>query len=192
MATLQSRVEDYVGTITDTTALTEWLNAGVKYLIGIMPKDALIRYATPITFTSNTGVNTTNKKVLDVIVNDRPSTEILYSQAGQAALSTSIHYATSLTPVYYVYSQLLCALPTGVSCKLIAVSYPSLTGSSTTIAEYPIEFIQAVVLYAAIQAEMQKLSVDEEDIELSESTLGKLKTEFAEFLQLHFNIGNAK
>lgn len=59
MSTFKTRVENWVGTITDTTALDIWLSNAVKWLISILPVDLLEQHAVDLTDTAGSSATFT-------------------------------------------------------------------------------------------------------------------------------------
>ena len=64
MSTLQSRIEDYIGqSYADTTALTNWLTAGAKQLVNIIPIDRAIDISNTVP-DIGTGIALSNYRII--------------------------------------------------------------------------------------------------------------------------------
>lgn len=154
MATLQSKVEDYVGTYSDTEALTNWLTQGARILIDLLPLEKLEKIATSANFTNSIAL--AYKKPLYVHVGGYEARDIPLGRKTQAAASGSIYYATATDPVSYVEGSNLSILPAGTG-TLVFVAYPIVSYNDTYVSLMPIELEQIVVLYTAIQCQVAKM-----------------------------------
>ena len=105
--------------------------------------------------------------------------------ADSASDSSSLHYATSTDPVYWVESNsesvsTLFVRPTPTAtqpAKINHISYPLINNGASAIANFPDEAEHLVVLRAAITAAEYKLSF-EEDIELYVPIIASLKLQY--------------
>ena len=149
MGTFQARTEDYVGTISDTAALADWFTAGAKRLIDLIPPEKLERFSTTLT-DSSSGVDVSAHRFIRAHKAGRGAVLIDAGLKTQAADSTSIFYGTATSPVCYLEATKAYVLPGGGS--IIAVSYPTVTYSASSISNFPTEWEQGVILFAAIQA----------------------------------------
>lgn len=61
--TLQTRIQVYTGTISDTTTMTDMINAGIKSVINAIPEEKIEKYASPSTDTG-TGVDVSSIRVV--------------------------------------------------------------------------------------------------------------------------------
>ena len=61
--TYQDRVQDYLGTLTDTTALSDQLSAGARKMIDLIPIGELEKFVSPLT-DSGSGVSVTSYRFL--------------------------------------------------------------------------------------------------------------------------------
>jgi len=149
MGTFQARTEDYVGSIADTTALADWFTAGAKRLIDLIPPEKLERFSTTLTDTGS-GIDISSHRFIRAHKAGRGAVLIDAGLKTQAADSTSIFYGTATSPVCYLEATKAYVLPGGGS--IIAVVYPTVTYSASSISNFPTEWEQGVVLFAAIQA----------------------------------------
>ena len=148
MSTLQDRISDYVGTVSDTTALTDQLTAGVKMFVNAIPPEKLDRYSADVT-DSGSGADITGHRIFRAHKSGYPAREIPATLKTMATLTGSIYYATTYSPVYCIEKTKGYVLPGGGS--LTGVAFPTVTYSSTSISGFPTEWEHGVVLYVAIQ-----------------------------------------
>lgn len=156
MGTYQARVEDYVGTVADTTALGDQLTAGAKLISDVLPLPKLEPYGTDLT-DSGTGVAITGYRVLGAHKSNYEANFISADMKARAADSGSIHYANARSPSAYITGGKIYVIPSGGTIR--AYAYPTVTYSASTISGFPTESDQGVVLYTAIQQCSGKLNV---------------------------------
>lgn len=172
MATFEERIEDYVGAISDTTFLSDVLTAGAKEIVNLLPERKLRDYTVDLT-DPGTGVAITGHRFLSANVSGRGTTEISSNLKAAVIDADSIHYATVKYPVHYFENGEVFIKPSGGTA--VAMAYPTVLYSASTITNFPTDLIQAVVLYGAIQAalrlENEALTtlIDESDIELRQA-----------------------
>jgi hypothetical protein len=155
MGTFQDRVQDYLGTIADTTALTDQLTAGVKVIADLLPLEKLEKFSTDTT-DSGSGATISGGRVIGAHKSYCPAILIPKEMKAKASDSGSIHYATATSPKFYIHESKGYVLPGGGSINLF--TYPTAAYNASTISGFPSEFEQAVVLYAAIQQAIGKLN----------------------------------
>lgn len=160
MATILSKIEDYIGTFGDTTALNNWLNAGAQFILMRLPKEAIMHLATPLEVPSG-GVSVYGKRVLEVHSNYYPSKEYPTSMKGRLISSSSIYKATETSPAHiydnaklYIYPSgghaIVVGLPTAINCAA--------DNDDTSFDVIPQDLKEAVILYACIQGQIYKLN----------------------------------
>jgi len=158
-ATLLARIEDYVGTQTDTAAIDEWILAACRWLITFIPEEEAAQHATSTTIT-NGSTSISNKRLLDVIRNGYRAIKAAPWMVGALADSGSIWSASSRSPRYIITDGgKITIYPTTGSPTITVLSLdtPSPTNASTSISTFPTSLEHAVVLYAAIQARLKQL-----------------------------------
>lgn len=155
MATYQVRVEDKIGNIGDTQAISDWLTAGAKYITNLLPPERIEKFTTTLT-DSGSGVSVTAYRVLSAHKSNYGARIVPHTLAAQVASSGSIHYAGSTDPVYYILNGLAYVKPGGGS--VIAMAYPTVAYSDSTISAFPADLDEGVVLYASIQGRIRQLS----------------------------------
>ena len=187
MATFQVQIEDLIGddvgaSSSDTAAMSDWLTAGAREVLEILPPNKLKRILSQDAFVNTIDVE--GKKVLTVTRNDgtidHPCREVLPSMRGRVIDSNYMEYATNTDPVYYVDNQLLTVKPdsSGSNQRLTFVnSAITVAYGDSAITSFPDEAEQAVVLYAARNG-MQRRIADAntaEDVELISGLLEQYK-----------------
>lgn len=193
MSSLQVRVEDYLtAVVTDTTALTDQLTAGARYLIDLLPEDKALAHTTTGTDNGTDGVDVSGSRVFGAY---KAGYDAPLKNPGDYARyidANSRFYATSVAPISYILNGKIYIKPGGGTVRLIA--YPTVLYSASTITGFPIEWEQAVVLYTAIQQVMSFLNYNtylatNKDIELAQEErqrltlqLEKLESQFKAIL----------
>ena len=165
MSTYQVRIEDKVGAVSDTAALSDFLTAGAKFIVNILPPNRLIKFTTNLT-DSGSGVSVTTSRVLGANKSGYGAREIPQSLIAQIANTSSIHYAGTTDPVFYILNGLAFVKPSGGT--VVAMAYPTVAYSDSTITAFPIDLDEGVVLYACIHGRLRQMS------DLTITTLGGL------------------
>lgn len=190
MSTFLARAEDLVGTLSDTTAVSDWLSAGAKYLIDLLPEDKADRMTSEVT-DAGSGISVTGHRVFSAYKSGYRAPIKDEEEYARYVDANSRFYATSITPVAYILNGLLFVKPGGGTGKVIA--YPTVVHGDTTITGFPTEWEQAVVLYAGIQGALAKLqsatlvytnwatyAETNKDIELAQEERAKLNLQLEE------------
>jgi len=176
-ASFKTRIGDLTGfASTDDTALSDWINDGIRELINSFSNDydLLAQCATKqSTFTSaaleseaeplNTG------KVLTVYMTDSGATypcrkinpnQKYYYADGSSFASAQMEQATVTDPVYYVQNNFINAIPSGKTVGYSEVQFPvaDLTAGTSGISGFPDEAEHLVVLYASTKSIQQMMS----------------------------------
>jgi hypothetical protein len=193
MATFQARVEDYVGTFSDTAALTDWLTAGARKLLDLLPKEKAYMYSTATAVVNDTTTINT-MRVLSCDRSGYECREIPPGRVGQTTDANSIWFAIATDPAYVIKDTKVNIYPTGGTPIAHTITYPTVAFGDSTLTGLPNYFEQMVVQYAAIQALEQLLNtaVDvEEDIEKASAVVAQLNTvkqEYERCLQIYFGL----
>lgn len=164
MASLKERIEQYVGTTGDDTALSNWLTQGAKFHLRLVPDQELIKYATEETVDSD-GLDISDMIVLSVDKEGAPSTEYPSRFKARLTDSDSIHKATEFSPAHIIRAGKLYVYPDGGTAE--AVTLPEVTFSDSEISELPTDLESATVLYAAIQEFVAKMQEQADNISIS-------------------------
>lgn len=162
--TFQDRVHDYVGAITDTGGLSEWLTAGARRVLELIPKEKAQRHMVPLTI-PDVGTSVTNYRVFDVVKSGFRARPIGPGMVAQAVLAGSLHQATTRDPAYAVSGGVLKVYPTSGGGIAEAIAFPQVWFSQSIISEFPKEAEDLVILYAAIQYLAASLSNHKADID---------------------------
>jgi len=155
MATFQVRVEDRVGSIGDTAALTDWLTASGRYLVNLIPLDRLQKYAVDLT-DAGSGVNISGHRILRAHKDNYKANQVDPGLAAQVIDSGSIHYATSKDPVWYAISNKGFVKPGGGIIP--GIPYPTIAYGDSAIASFPTDLDDGVVIHTCIQARLRQLT----------------------------------
>ena len=168
MADFKTRIDDLTGfASTDDVAIVDWLTAGAREIIDVLPMSKLERMSEVEEFTGNTPVE--DKKILDVLRKDENNSDILMPcrqidarQSGRAADSSYMEFATSSDPVYYLENKRLYTLPASAATddsKLVKINEDfTILATDTSIQNFPKEATNAVVLYASRNALMRLMN----------------------------------
>jgi phage host-nuclease inhibitor protein Gam len=155
MATFQTQVEDIIGSVGDTAALTDWLTAGAKYITDLLPEEKFANYTTNIS-DGGFGVSVAGYRLLRAHKQGYKARPVDPGLKAQVADSDSIHYATTTDPVFYIENGTLYIKPSGGTG--IGMIYPSVPYNAELIAGFPSELIHSVVLYACIRGKQRQIS----------------------------------
>ena len=163
---------------TEDDALSDWLTAGARSVLNILPLNKLERIASNENFTNNIDVE--GKKILAVVRKDNNHASKIYtpcrklppSMMGRVNDTNYMEAASESDPAYIIQNDVLNTYPASNSSSDSRVVFvnSSITSAhgDTSISNFPDEAEYAVVLFAARQALERKISdanVDE-DIEL--------------------------
>ncbi len=156
MPTLQSYVENYVGSISDTDFLDRSLTGAAEKLIRLIPDHLAKPYAKEETIGAS-GLSTTANRILKNSVTSHasqyPATFIEPDRYNQASVSDSIYRAADEFPVYTFRNGLIFVYPnTGDAAKCWCIPIPTVLSSATAFPTYfPAALRQALIIDAAIQ-----------------------------------------
>ena len=168
MADFKTRIDDLTGFgSTDDVAIADWLVAGAREIIDVLPMALLNRMSEIQEFTSFQGIEDT--KILHVLRKDEnnsdvlmPCREIHASQSGRASDSNYMEFATSSDPAYYLENKRIYTLPASASSddsKLVKINEDfTIAATDSTIDNFPKEATNAVVLYASRNALMRLMN----------------------------------
>jgi len=168
MADFKTRIDDLTGFgSTDDVAIVDWLTAGAREIIDVLPMSKLDRMSEIQAFTGN--VNVEDSKILHVLRKDEnnsnvlmPCREIHASQSGRAADSNYMEFASSSDPAYYIENKKIFTLPASAATddsKLVKINEDfTIAATDTAIDNFPKEATNAVVLYASRNALMRLMN----------------------------------
>jgi hypothetical protein len=184
MADFKTRIDDLTGFgSTDDVAIADWLIAGAREIIDVLPMSKLDRMSEIQEFTSFQGVE--DSKILHVLRKDEnnsnvlmPCREIHASQSGRASDSNYMEFATSSDPVYYLENKRIYTLPASASTddsKLVKINEDfTIVATDSTIDNFPKEATNAVVLYASRNALMRLMNSLQSNTLIDDTSTGAL------------------
>ena len=206
MANFATRIKDLTGFDADTAAkqasINDWLTAGAREIIDVLPLSKLDRMSEEQVFHSGNikttspadGVNVEDSKILHVLraqditaspVVYQPCREVHADQVGRIIDENYMEFATSTDPAYYISNKKLFVLPdhptsptnTGdEDCKIVKINEDfTVTYDLSTIENFPKEGNNAVVLYAARNAIMRLMNDIQTDDRIDNASTGILK-----------------
>jgi len=169
MATFQAQIEDLTGTVAAGIDLDVILTASAKTILDMLPVRLLMKQSKVYVVTDTAGTDVSGDRVLMVDRGGRSAKEVPVTLKDQVGRLTSIHYATTESPVYWLEGT------TAATAKLYFkpdpdatsdyeghihyVAYPSVLASESSITAFPSECEYAVVLHAAWTVLQQMLNV---------------------------------
>jgi len=166
-ASLQNRIEDYIGPrhsdmeLTDwVTALSQWLTASAKELFDIIPEMTLKKVAPATISSATTGTSLAGKRIFGVDIEGYPAREVPALEWAKVTNQNSIHYARSTDPVFYIKEGKLYVITDGAETAEGTIHYisaPEVTYDLTTVPYFPTEYEPLVVLGAAVRGKMRQI-----------------------------------
>lgn len=158
--TLKARVEAYVGTITDTGLLEEWMKAASRQLVDLLPESKARPF---IQLFDQDDMSTDDMfRIFGVRHKaNRMAREVPFADFEKYLDENSIHLADDLSPVWArshgVAKISLAPADAGDLTEILAIAYPDPSNTDTSLLPLSPDFTQAVVLYAAIQFKHKEL-----------------------------------
>ena len=172
---------------TEDDALTDWLQAGTREIINILPPKLKEYCYAKQTFTSAAANSEAETMITgqlgSVYAGSVECREIRPMDKHKASSSTSLEYATSTDPVYYVEGNKINILPASTAGVYYVVPNPTVAHGSTSIDNFPNEAEYLVTLYAAVKATERRM-LDEEDMEIFSPQLQTLKQDYQQGVQM--------
>ena len=166
--TFKNRVDALTGFgSTEDNALSDWLTAGARAVLNVLPFNKLERVASNENFTNSLDVE--GKKILSVLRKDANNSnrymscrKLLPTQMGTVHDSSYMEYATTSDPAYILHNDVLNTFPESVASNDSRAVYinSAITvahgDGASGISNFPDEAEHAVVLYASRNA-LQRL-----------------------------------
>lgn len=149
MSTFLSRIQDYVGTYADTTALDDWLTACAKKIVDIIPAHKVDIYSTEGT-DSGTGLDIEAMRFIRAHKSGYGARVVSPSMKSRYLDADSIYYATDTDPIVYIENGKAYVKPNGGT--VVKIAYPAVLNTDTAVTDFPDTMEHALVLYAVIQA----------------------------------------
>jgi hypothetical protein len=150
MATLQARIEGYIGSVTETTVMNSALQEAVNNLVQVLPVDKALQYATEKTAVASTGISISGR-LFDVRVNDRPSKQVSTSTGKQittAGTNNSIYKSSTTFPVHWVYGGKVYGHPSASDLYAYVLEAPTISSSDSLISGMPQGTDEISILYS--------------------------------------------
>lgn len=199
MATFQAQIEDLTGSVDAGIDLDVILTASAKTILDLLPVELLMKQAKVYQVTDTAGTDVSGDRVLLVDRGGRPAREIPVVLKDQVGRTTSIHYATTESPVYWLEGGAASTAklyfkpnPDATSDDeghIHYVTYPAVLATDSSITAFPAECEYAVVLHAAWTVLQQKLNVmlhtdnDPEMVSVAKGELENMKQLYAHEMQ---------
>lgn len=159
--TFQDRVEDYVGNVTDTGALSDWLIAGARRLVDLLPRQKLLRFVKPTVLNAGQETSIDQERIVYITTSAGIEVPPVSNPAdyGKYTTAASLHFAPATDPRYIFSDGKVKIVPATVAGVMHSIPYPSDPFHYLTeIPNFPIEAEELVVLYASVQVQNKKLS----------------------------------
>ena len=160
MATYQVKVEDLIGSIGDTAAISDFCTDTARELVNIAPKDILHVMAEEID-DSGSGATLTNAKFLYAKKDGYEAPKVEPDKTARYTDSNSIYYATTKSPICYILKNKAFVKPSGG--QVFAVKFPTIAfgdsfgsyaSSGTVVAQ---ELEPVILLGAAVKGRLRQL-----------------------------------
>ena len=163
MADFKTRIDDLTGfASTDDTALSDWLSAGARSVMNVLPINKLERVASNENFTNNIDVE--GKNILAVVRKDDNHASKIYTPCrklppammGRVSDTNYMEAASETDPAYIIQNDVLNTYPSSNASNDSRVvfinSSITVAHGDSVIANFPDEAEEAVVLYGARNA----------------------------------------
>tara|TARA_R100000742_G_C4277104_1_gene98687 strand:+ start:539 stop:2146 length:1608 start_codon:yes stop_codon:yes gene_type:complete len=166
MASFKVQVEDLIGSVGDDSLITQSLIDSGTEIINAIPSSLLLSYSDESSITSS-GLTINNRKILEVHKDSYIAREVSWSEAAKYKDNGSIHYSSSVDPIYYLKGEKVYIVSAGseTSGKLIYVpKRPTadgtnlITHSTTATQFFPLEAEYLMILGGAIKCLQRLLS----------------------------------
>lgn len=165
MATLQARIEGYIGSVTETTVMDSSLQEAVNNLVQVLPVDKAMQYTTEKTAQAGTGI-VISGRIFDVRNDNQPSRQVSTSlgQRIKSAGNTTIYKSSATFPVHWVFGGKVYGHPQSGGEDIIAyvLEAPTVSASDNSIAGLPQGTDELSIFYSCqsiLSARLNALSV---------------------------------
>jgi len=160
-ASVLSQIEDLIGDITDTTAVTEWASDTAREVINLLPQDMLWSVSTSIS-DSGSGATVSTAKFLYAHKSGYEANEIKPEMKARATDTGSIYLATSESPVFYREGGTVYVLPGGGTVQ--AVQYPTIAYDDSAVAGVPDDVKHLVIMGTAVKGRLHQINLVREGV----------------------------
>jgi len=160
MATYQVKIEDLIGSVGDTTAISDFCTDTARELVNIAPKDILHIMAEEID-DSGSGASLSNSKFLYAKKDGYEASKVDPNKTARYTDSNSIYYATTKNPICYILKNKAYVKPSGG--QVFAVKFPTIAhddsfgsyGTGIVVAQ---DLEPAILLGAAVKGRLRQLA----------------------------------
>lgn len=150
MSTFQERIQAYIGTVSSTANITDWLTAGAKALVNRIPEDKIEKVSTTIIDPDGSaGIASTGHRLVRAYKSTVQAQKVEPIWKNKLTDKNSRYYASTSYPAWYEEGGKAFVIPGGGT--IVAIPYPSPAYNASSITNFPSDWEQAVVLYATIQ-----------------------------------------
>lgn len=150
MATLQARIEAYIGSVTETSVMNSSLQEGVNNLVQLLPTEKALQYSTEKTETAGNGVSISGRLV-DVRIEDRPSRQVSVSIGKQIITSgtnNSIYKSSAVFPVHWVYGGKAYGHPVSSNIYAYVLESPTVLPTDNIVSNMPQGTDELIIFYS--------------------------------------------
>lgn len=150
MATLKTRIEGYIGTVTEIAVMDSSLQEAVNNLVQVLPASKALQYATEKSNTAKFGI-AINGRLFDVRVEDRPSRQVSTSVGKQIATSgtnNSIYKSGPTFPVHWVYNGKIYGYPSNNTMYVYVLEAPTVSSNDNGIYNLPQGTDELAIFYS--------------------------------------------
>jgi hypothetical protein len=183
MVSFKIQIEDMIGSVGDDQFITDSLLAVGSEILSKSSFSKLMDYSAESDIPSN-GLDISERILLEVHKGNIRANKITVNNLARAENSSSIYYATTSDPVFYIKGEKVFVVADGslTTGNLISVPIKPTTDGSTEIAHgststqfFPVDAERLMVLGAASRCLKQKIStaINDEDIELTQGHLAQ-------------------
>tara|TARA_R110000744_G_scaffold40374_2_gene91583 strand:- start:1691 stop:2761 length:1071 start_codon:yes stop_codon:yes gene_type:complete len=161
MATYQTKIEDLIGSVGDTTAISDFCTDTARDIINTAPSDILNVMAEEID-DSGSGATLNNAKFLYAKKSGYEASRVNANKTARYTDSNSIYLATVQNPICYIEKNKVFVKPSGG--QVFAVKFPTIAygdsfgsyaSSGTVVAQ---ELEPAILLGAAVKGRLRQLA----------------------------------
>lgn len=195
MATFTQTINDLVGEFTDTDAMDQFLQDGLKQLYSILPTNKLLECVVPSTLSNSPSTLALNTATVGPVIAvtrkdskgfSQSCRQIAAMMASRATDTSDLMHSTETDPIYYINNSILNVYPEPTASQTAEVLHLPLTAivnGDSTINNLSNDLEYIVVLYAAVKC-AESLFASEEDTELYTPMIQNLKNNYTQALQL--------
>lgn len=151
--TFKQRVEQLASVVTTESDINGFLCEGAVELITVLPVMLFDEFLSSTEIPCETGLQLSNSyRIVFVTRDERQCRKISYSQLANYTNALSLYSATEISPVYFVFNNTLCVVPTTTSAmRMHYIGYPTIVSTDRSIPNFPPELEHGVVLYASLK-----------------------------------------